>query len=44
MWVEVLCWIDRVCYSKEYACSVCDPSVHLGVPFIVFYLCFGCRK
>ena len=36
MWVEVLCWIDHVWSSKEYACCDCDPSVHLSVPYISF--------
>ena len=39
MWVDVLCWIDRVWSSKEYACCVCDPSVHLSVPSIGFVYC-----
>ena len=39
-----LCWIDRVWCSKECACCVCDPSLHLSVPFIGFVLCFVCRK
>ena len=29
MWVEVLCWIDRVWPSKECACCPYDPSMHL---------------
>ena len=41
--VEVLCWIDRVCSSKECACCVCDPSVHLSVPAIGFVYVFVCR-
>ena len=28
--VDVLCWIDRIWSSKECACCVCDPSVHLS--------------
>ena len=24
MWMEVLCWIDRVWFSKECACCACD--------------------
>ena len=32
VWVEVLCWIDRVWYSKECACCACDHSVHLSYP------------
>ena len=31
VWVEVLCWIDRVLSSKECACCACDPSVYLSV-------------
>ena len=38
MWVEMLCWIDRVWSSKECACSACDPSVHLSVLSIVFFM------
>ena len=36
VWVEVLCWIDRVWSSKECACCACDPSVHLSVISIGF--------
>ena len=32
MRVEVLCWIDRVCPSKECVCCACDHSVHIAVP------------
>ena len=32
VWVEVLCWTDRVWYSKECACCACDPIVHLSAP------------
>ena len=39
MWVEVLCWMDRVC-----ACCACDPSVHICVPSIGFVYVFVCRK
>ena len=42
--MEVLCWIDREWSSKECACCVCDPSVHLGVPSIGFVYAFECRK
>ena len=42
MWIEVLCWIDRVWSSKECACCACDPSVHLSVPSIGYI--FVCRK
>ena len=41
---EVLCWIDRGWSSKECACHVCDPSVHLDVPSIYFVCVFVCRK
>ena len=43
MWVEVLCWIERVSSSKECACYACDPSVHLSVPSIglFVFLYFG---
>ena len=44
MWVEVLCWIGRVCSSKECACCACDPSVHLNVPSIFFVYVFVCQK
>ena len=44
MWVEVLCWIDRVWSSIECACCACDPSVHLSVPSICFVCVFVCRK
>ena len=40
MWVEVLCWIDRVWSSKECACCACDHSVHLSVTSIG--LCMFC--
>ena len=40
----MLCWIDRVWYSKECACCACDPSVHLSVPSIGFIYVFVCRK
>ena len=43
-WVEVLCWIDNVWYSKECVCCACDPSVHLSVPSIGFVYVFVCRK
>ena len=36
VWVEALCWIDRVLSSKECVCCACDPSVHLSVPSIGF--------
>ena len=44
MWVEVLCWIDRVWSSTECVCCACDPSVHLSVPSICFVCVFVCRK
>ena len=44
MWVEVLCWIDRVWSSTEYECCACDPSVHLSVPSICFVCVFVCWK
>ena len=44
MWVEVLCWIDRVWSSKECACCACDPSVHLSVRSIGFVCVFVCQK
>ena len=44
MWVEVLCWIDRVWSSKECVCCACDPSAHLSVPSIGFVYVFVCRK
>ena len=44
VWVEVLCWIDRVWSFKECACCACDPSVHLSVPSIGFVYVFVCRK
>ena len=44
VWVEVLCWIDRVWSSKQCACCSCDPSVHLSVPSIGFAYVFVCRK
>ena len=44
MWVEVLCYIDRVWSSKECACYVCDCSVHLSVPSIGFVYVVVCRK
>ena len=40
VWVEVLCWIERVWSSKERVCCACDPSVHLSDPSIGFVLCF----
>ena len=44
MWVEVVCWIDRVLSSKDCACCACDQSVHLSVPSIGFVYVFVCRK
>ena len=38
--LEVPCWIDGICSSKECVCCACDPSVHLGVLSIGFvYVC-----
>ena len=45
VWVKVLCWLDRVWSSKEYACCVvCDPSVHQNVPSIGIVYVFVCQK
>ena len=44
MWLEVLCWIDRVWSSKECAYYVCDPSVQPSVPSMGFVCVFVCRK
>ena len=44
MWVEVLCWIDRVWVSTEYAWCARDPNVHLSVPSICFVCVFVCQK
>ena len=44
MWVEVLCWIDRVWSSKECVCCAYDHSVHLDVPSISFVYVCVCRK
>ena len=41
---EVLCWIDRVWFSKECACCACDTSVHLCAPYIGFVYVCACRK
>ena len=41
---EAVCWIDRECSSKEYACCACDPSVHLSIPSIGFLYVFVCWK
>ena len=38
VWVEVLCWIDRVWSSTECACCACDPSVYLSVPSICLFV------
>ena len=43
MWVELLCWIDRVWSSTECACCPCDPSVHLSVPSRCF-VCVFCMS
>ena len=44
MWVEGLCWIDRVWSSKECVCCACDPSVNLSAPSIGFVYVSECRK
>ena len=44
MWVEVLCWIDRVWSSKERACCPGVPSVHISVHSIGFVYVFVCWK
>ena len=44
VWVEVLCWIDRVWSSTECACCALDPSVHLSIPSICFVCVFVCQK
>ena len=38
MWVEVLCWIDRVWSSKECACCVFDANERLSAPSIGFVM------
>ena len=41
VWVELLCWIDRV---WSCVCCACGPSVYLDVPSIgLVYVCV-CRK
>ena len=44
MWVEVLCWVDRVWSSNKCACCAHDPSVHLSVPSIGFVYGGVCRR
>ena len=44
VWVEVLCWIERVWSSNEYVCCACNPSVYLSVPSIGFVYVFVCPK
>ena len=44
MWVEVLCWINRVWSSNQCACCACHPSVLLSVSSIGFVYVFVCRK
>ena len=39
MWVEVLCWIDRVWSFKECVCCACDPSEQLDVPSMGLFIC-----
>ena len=43
VWLEVLCWIDYVCYTKEYVCCAYDPSAPLDAPSICFVCMFICR-
>ena len=38
MWVEVLCWIDRVWSFNECECWACDLSVHLSVLSICLFV------
>ena len=38
VWVEVLCWIDRVWSYKECACCACDPSV-ISIGFVYVFVC-----
>ena len=44
MWVEVLCWIDRLWTSKDCVWRACDPNVHLDVPSIGFVSVCICLK
>ena len=44
MWVEVLCCIDHVWFSKECVCCACDTSVHISVPSICFVYIFARQK
>ena len=44
VWVDVLCWIDHVWSSGEYACCAFDPSVHLSVPSVGFICLIVCWK
>ena len=41
MWVEVLCLIDRVWSSKEYARCACDPQCASEYSFHRFCLCLS---
>ena len=41
MWVGMLCWIDRILYSKECVCCAC---VHLDAPSNGFVSVCVCRK
>ena len=42
--MDVLCWIDRVWYSKECVCCACNHSVQLDVSSIGFVYVCGGRK
>ena len=44
VWVEVICWIDRVWSSKECACWACDLNVHLSIPSTDFVYVFVYRR
>ena len=37
MWLEVLCWIDHVWFSKQCVRCACDPSVRLDA----YSICVG---
>ena len=42
VWLEVFCWLDQVCSSKECVCFACDLSVRLDAPSIYFVTKVGC--
>ena len=44
VWMEMLCWIDCVWYSRECAWCACDHSVHLSISSIGFVYVFLCRN